>query len=72
MSETIEHLGYAKTDSRGEQYFFVRSTEHDQYVNLKNMVMFLHPFKTQDGKDKIRVIFRPANKIAQEPKAENL
>jgi hypothetical protein len=61
MTEPIELLGYAKTDARDQLYYFIRSSEVDQVVNLKDYVVMLHPFKTKEGKDKIRLIFRPAD-----------
>jgi hypothetical protein len=63
MTEPIEMLGYAKTDVKGQQYFFIRSSEEDQVVNLKEVVLMIHPFKTESGKDKVRLIFRPADKL---------
>lgn len=58
-----ELLGYAKTDKKGNQYYFIRSAEEDQTVNLKDVVIFIHPFKTNEGKDKVRLIMRPADKL---------
>ena len=67
MTEPIEILGYAKTDVKEQQYFFFRSSEEDCIVNLKDFVIFAHPFKTDGGKDKCRLILRPAN---NQPKGE--
>lgn len=61
-NEPIEILGYAKTDKKGQQYFFFRSSDVDQIVNLKDFVVFAHPFQTAEGKDKCRLILRPADK----------
>lgn len=60
-----ELLGYAKTDKNGKQYFFIRSTEEDTMINLKEVVMFIHPFQTKEGKDKVRLIVRPADKVKE-------
>lgn len=62
MSEPIEILGYAKTDRNGKQYFFFRSSEESKVVDLKDFVLMVHPFQTSEGKDKARLILRPADK----------
>ena len=61
----IQLHGYARTDSFGKMHYFVRSSDVDMFVNLKDYVIFLFPYD-KDGKSKMRIFLCPADKVNDE------
>jgi hypothetical protein len=59
---TIELKGYAKRDRNGDLYYFIRNHKTELKVDLSEHVIFIHPFQV-DGKDKIKIILRPAKEL---------
>jgi hypothetical protein len=46
-------------------HYFVRSSDVDMFVNLKDYVIFLFPYD-KDGKSKMRIFLCPADKVNDE------
>lgn len=71
MSEgEIRLHGYARKDKNGKMHYLVRSQPEDQMVNLKDVVIFCFPYETNDGRQKMNVVIRPADNQQKADDAE--
>lgn len=65
MSNRIQLHAYARTDKNGKMHYFVRSSDVDCIINLRDYVFFIFPY-TKDAKAKARIFLCPADHLNDE------